>query len=76
MSRQKIINDFGWVINDLGLSENCALSANDFNWESFEFYPNPAMDYIHLISEVDFLQIYDLNGKMMMETSLFQGYKP
>lgn len=64
--RNKIINDFGWIINDGGL--DCStLSVNEELLSHIKLYPNPTNNNLFLdISNDAFIEklvLYNANGK-------------
>lgn len=52
-------------------SENCALSGPDFASLEVVLYPNPATNFIQLQTElpIESVQIFDLSGTLVLETS-------
>lgn len=48
-----------------------ALSVENFNKTTFEFYPNPVTDILTINADtiIDRVQIYDVTGKVVMDTT-------
>ncbi len=61
-ARQKLIDDFGWTINDGG--RNCTLSTPDVSKADFKMFPNPAKNniQIRLDGVIQKIAIYNLLG--------------
>ena len=60
--RQKLINDFRWIITDGG--KDCTLSTSDITAETFRVYPIPTRGSITIEMEatIEQLTIYNLQG--------------
>jgi len=69
--RQKLIDDFGWIITDGGL--DCATaSIEDQNQLDISIYPNPTNDklFIQGLSSSSRVSIYNVLGKLVLSQTI------
>ena len=69
--RQKLIDDFGWIITDGGL--DCATaSIEDQNQLEISLYPNPTNDklFIQGLSSSSRVSIYNVLGKLVLSQTI------
>jgi surface protein len=70
-ARQKLIDDFGWIITDGGL--DCATaSIEDQNQLDISIYPNPTNDklFIQGLSDATKVSIYNVLGKLVLSQTI------
>jgi surface protein len=70
-ARQRLLDDYGWTINDGGL--DCATAGvDDENQLAVSIYPNPTSDRVYIEGNYTQLKvvIYDLLGKQVINKSI------
>lgn len=74
IARKKIIDTFGWTINDLGLSTGCTvLNVNNFNLDnSIVLYPNAVKEMLTIKSNnlLQEITLRDINGRLVVQSLL------
>ena len=68
-ARQRIIDTFGWTINDAGLDcDSLCETINECNELSFLIYPNPTNNSLFLKGDENLvaISIYNLQGKKIL----------
>lgn len=61
-----------WVyLDEINFSANCALDVNDLAELNLKIYPNPVQDILNISSQkkIDSVQIYDVNGKLVSNST-------